>query len=53
MVECISFEASNRINLAAMLEQLSNKVAVIDWHTTYDLNKKKFVAIARFTRNEP
>lgn len=53
MVECISFEASNRINLAAMLEQLSNKVVVIDWHMTYDLNKKKFVAIARFTRNEP
>lgn len=53
MVECISFEASNRINLAAMLEQLSNKVAVIDWHMTYDLNKKKFVAVVRFTRNEP
>lgn len=27
MVECISFEASNRINLAAMLEQLSNIAA--------------------------
>lgn len=53
MVECISFEASNRINLAAMLEKLSNKVAAIDWHMTYDLNRKKFVAIARFTRNEP
>lgn len=53
MVECISLEASNRINLAAMLEQLSNKVEVIDWHMTYDLNKKKFVAVVRFTRNEP
>lgn len=53
MVECISFEASNRINLAAMLQDLSRKVAVIDWHMTYDLNRKKFVAIARFTRNEP
>lgn len=53
MVKCISFEAMNRVNLAEMLELLSNKVAVIDWHMTYDLNRKKFVAIARFTRNEP
>lgn len=52
MVECISFEAMNRVNLASMLEKLSNKVAMIDWHMTYDLNRKKFVAIARFTRNE-
>lgn len=53
MVECISFEAMNRVNLAVMLQDLSRKVAVIDWHMTYDLNRKKFVAIARFTRNEP
>ena len=53
MVECISFEAMNRVNLAAQLAQLSNKGAVIDWHMTYDLSRKKFVAVVRFTRNEP
>lgn len=53
MIECISFEAMNRISLAAKLEEISRKVAVIDWYMAYDLNRKKFVAIVRYVKNEP
>ena len=44
----------NRQSLAAKLEQISNMVTIIDWNMTYDLSKKKFVAIVRFVeKNEP
>lgn len=53
MIECTSFESMTRQGASAMLEQLSRKVVVVDWHMAYDFSRKKFVVIARFTRNEP